>query len=280
MLPAGHRAATEIIVLRMYLVLLKWFSSSAFLLSRASSLLRLPTKVLGISPLFIPVFRELAQPLRQPLEPLVNGRAGEFLPQPLRVGPQHPPAGLDRAPHQLLYETKWDNPLINHESDGLQCGADQHRRILQFRGYGIVTAFTAFLLEIHDQTQGPREVGALESAHDFHRGRLPPLLTVVPYFVQREDDADDHQQRTENFGKIGHSLQIHVEHAAIWKLVSLHDRPSHTRNAAFQADDVRSADFVAVKTPDSRHSPAVLAGPLWVHSGSSGQYYLKVRFQG
>jgi hypothetical protein len=41
------------------------------------------------------------------------------------------------------------------------------------------------------------------------------LLTVVPYFVQREDDADDHQQRTENFGKIGHSLQIHVEHAAI-----------------------------------------------------------------
>jgi hypothetical protein len=55
----------------------------------------------------------------------------------------------------------------------------------------------------------------------------------VPYFDQGEDDADDYQQRTEYFGNIGHTLQIHFEHAKARKIVSLHDRPFHPRNAAF-----------------------------------------------
>jgi len=96
------------------------------------------------------------------------------------------------------------------------------------------------------------KTGLWKSSHDFHRGCLPPLPTVVPYFDQGEEDADEHQQRTENFGNVGHTLQIRFEHTTARKLVSLHDRPCHTRNAAIGGKgDEKSASHRDFKGPQS-----------------------------
>ncbi len=138
----------------------------------------------------------------------MKGRAAEFLPQPLRVVSEHPPVGLDGATHQLLYKAERNDPLVNDQPNRFQCRTDQHRRILQFLRQGFFTTLPTLLLIIHDQPQGPGKIVALEGPHDFHRGRLLPLLAVVPYFDQAEEDADNHQQRTENFGYIGQVLQI------------------------------------------------------------------------
>jgi hypothetical protein len=51
--------------------------------------------------------------------------------------------------------------------------------------------------------QSPGEILALEGPHDFHRGRLLPLLAVVPYFYQAEENTADHQQGAEYFSYIG-----------------------------------------------------------------------------
>ncbi len=164
--------------------------------------------VLGIGPLFVPVLRVFIQPLRQPLEPLVQGWTVQFFPQPLCVVSEHPPVGLDGATHQLLHQAERNDPLVDHQPNRLQRRTDQHRGILQFLRHGFFTALPTLLLIIHDQPQGPGKIVALEGPHDFHRRRLLPLLAVVPYFDQAKQNADNHHQQTEYFGNIGQVLQI------------------------------------------------------------------------
>ena len=69
----------------------------AVLLSRP--VFRFPFSEFRLRSFFVPKLRVLVQPLRQPLEPLVERRARELLPQPFSVGPEHPPTGLDGATH-------------------------------------------------------------------------------------------------------------------------------------------------------------------------------------